>query len=103
MRPQAISILCVLGVMGAIFGAGLAVMGDGYTLDLRVWLLILAGVQLKAMQGIWNMKKWGVTLYAVKLVVVQLSWMFAGYWNVLDMLVPVLMMLALSKYYSDMR
>ena len=103
MRPQAVSIICVLGVIGAGMGILMALFWGSMSLDYRIWVIALSAVQIKAMQGVWHMKKWGVVLYAVKLVVAQLGLMVMGGWSALGMMVPVLMMLILSNYYSDMR
>lgn len=103
MRPQAVSIICVLAFVGAVAGILLALLSGSIGLDYKIWIIGLSAVQLKAVQGIWNMKKWGVVLFAVKLVAAQLGMMVAGDWSALGMMVPVLMMLILSNYYSDMR
>ncbi len=66
-------------------------------------MLGLAAVQIKAIQGIWNMKKWGIVLYAVKMVLAQLGMMMAGFWSFTGLMFPVLIMLVLSNYYGDMK
>ena len=103
MRPQLISIICVLGIFGAVASVVATIWSNAYTLEYRLWMFVMAGIQLKAIQGIWNMKKWGVVLYAVKLVLVQFGMMVAGFWSPIDLMFPVLIMLALSQYYNEMR
>lgn len=103
MRPQVISIICLLGIIGAAASAFMAISTDVFTWDYRLWVLGLAAVQVKAIQGIWNMKKWGVVLYAVKMVLVQLGMMMAGFWSFTSLMFPVLIMLVLSNYYGDMK
>lgn len=103
MRPQVISIICLIGILGAGASIFMAFTADVFTMDYRIWMLLMAGVQIKAIQGIWQMKKWGVVLYAVKLALVQLGMIMAGFWSAANLMVPVVIMLVLSKYYSAMR
>ncbi len=103
MRPQIISIICVLGVIGVAFSVVLAIGSDMFTMEYRLWTLGMACVSLKALQGIWHMKKWGVVLYAVKLALSQVAMMMAGLWSAIDLMVPVAIMLVLSNYYGDMK
>lgn len=103
MRPQVISIICVLGIIGAAASVFTAIWSNAFGLEYRLWMFVMAGVQLKAVQGIWNMKKWGVVLFAVKLVLVQFGMMVAGFWSPFALMFPVVIMLALSQYYGEMR
>ena len=103
MRPQVISIICLFGIFGVAAGVFTAIGSSNLGLEYRLWTFVMAGVQLKAIQGIWNMKKWGVALYAVKLVLVQFGMMVAGFWSPIALMFPVLIMLVLSQYYGDMK
>ena len=53
MRPQIISIICLLGIFGVAASVFFAFTADAYTLDYRIWTLLMAGVKVKAIQGIW--------------------------------------------------
>lgn len=103
MRPQLISLICLFGIFGAVASVVFAFWADDMTLGYRAWMLLMAGIQIKAIQGIWNMKKWGVVLYAVKFALVQIALMIGGFWSVTYLAFPVLILLGLSQYYSDMR
>ena len=103
MRPQLVSIICLFGIIGAAGSVVFAFSADELTFGYRAWMLLMAGIQIKAIQGVWNMKKWGVVLYAVKFALVQVALMVGGFWSVTHLAFPVLILLGLSQYYSDMR
>ncbi len=103
MRPQLVSLICLFGIFGAVASLAFAFWAEDLTFGYRAWMLLMAGIQIKAIQGVWNMKKWGVVLYAVKFALVQVGLLIGGFWSAVNLAFPVLILLGLSKYYSEMR
>lgn len=74
-RPIAITIICVLGFIGAaltiplIFSSAAGAIGAWYP----PYLALSAVVGLVCMIGLWKMMKWSVFVYTAFVVLIRLS------------------------------
>ena len=91
-RPIAITIICILGFIGAalsiplIFSDMAGAIGAWYPPYLG--FSALAG--LICMIGMWKMKKWGVFAYTVLVIINQVVLFSMGVWNPFALLIPAI-------------
>ena len=107
-RPSSITLICVLGIVGAleIFWAifypstssTLQRLGLGFTLYLAFSALIL----LVCMIGLWLMKKWSVYTYTVLSVINQIALVSLGRWNIGALLIPAIVLYFGYRHLSKM-
>ena len=91
-RPVAITVICILGFIGAalsiplIFSSAAQSIGSWYP----PYLGASSVVGLICMFGLWNMKKWSVFVYTLLVVVNQVVLFSMGLWNPFALLIPVI-------------
>ena len=91
-RPVAITVICILGFIGAaltiplIFSSTVQSIGSWYP----PYLGASAVVGLICMVGLWKMKKWAVFLYTLLVVINQVVLFTMGVWNPFALLIPVI-------------
>ena len=91
-RPVAITVICVLGFIGAaitiplIFSNAASSIGGWYP----PYLAFSAAVGLACMIGMWKMKKWGAYTYTGIVGLNQLVLLAMGVWNIVSLLVPAI-------------
>jgi len=89
-RPVVITILCVLGFLGAcfsiplLFTRGAILIGDWYPL----YLGISAVIVIICFIGLWKMKKWGAYAYIGLTVVDQIFLLMMGIWTIFSLVIP---------------
>jgi len=104
-RPIAITIICVLGFIGAaltipmIFTAAAGNIGSWYP----PYLALTAVIGLVCMIGLWRMMKWAVFAYTAFVVVNQIVLMAMGVWTILALLIPAVVIAIGFAYLSKMK
>ena len=89
-RPIAITIICVLGFIGAalsiplVFSDLARAVGSWYP----PFLAFSALVGLVCMIGLWKMKKWAVFAYTAFVVLNQVILIAMGLWTVFALIIP---------------
>ena len=89
-RPTAITIICILGFIGAaftipmIFSDLAAQVGSWYP----PYLGLSAVVGLVCMLGLWKMKKWAAYTYIVFVALNQRVLLAMGVWNIIALIIP---------------
>ncbi len=90
-RPTAITVICVLGFIGAaitiplaMFSASSGLLPGWYT----PYLLLSAAVGLACMIGMWKMKKAAALGYVAFTGVNQLILLVAGMWSIGSLVIP---------------
>jgi hypothetical protein len=89
-RPTAITVICVLGFIGAliviplIFSPLAERVGSWYP----PYLGFSAVVGFICMIGLWQMKKWAAYLYTGFTLVNQIILLTMGSWNILALILP---------------
>jgi len=103
-RPAAITAICVLGALGV---AGIAYLFSTGRLEGPDWympyLVATAVVGLIAMFGMFQMRRWGVYLYAGMFAVNQVVLFSTGLWTAASIIAPVIVIGVAVMYLSDMR
>ena len=103
-RPVAITIICVLGFIGAaitvpiIFSSIASSIGAWYP----PYLAVSAVVGLACMVGLWMMKKWAVFTYTGLLALNQVVMMAMGIWNVFALVIPLIVVVIAFMNLSKM-
>ena len=91
-RPTAITVICVLGFIGAAFTIPLIFsdiagqIGSWYPL----YLGLSAIIGLVCMVGLWQMKKWAAYTYTGFVGLNQIVHLTMGVWNVMALLIPAI-------------
>ncbi|MDP2687978.1 MAG: hypothetical protein Q8O62_12195 [Aequorivita sp.] len=89
-RPIAITIICILGFIGAIFTIPLifsdkaSIIGSWYP----PYLGFSAIVGLICMIGLWQMKKWAAYLYTGFVGLNQIVLLTMDVWNIMAIILP---------------
>ena len=103
-RPLSISIICVLGFIGAVFTIPL-IFSD-IVRQIGPWyppfLALSAVVGLACMIGLWMMKKWAAYTYTVFAVICQIVLLVMGAWNVMSLVIPAIIVILALKNLSKM-
>ena len=103
-RPVAITVICILGFIGAalsiplIFSSVASNIGGWYP----PFLGLSAVVGLICMIGLWKMKKWAVFLYTAMCVVIQVVLFAMHMWTPFSLLFPVIIIAIGFAYLSKM-
>lgn len=104
-RPVAITIICILGFIGAALSIPAIFMGA--TSSIGAWyppyLAFSAVVGLVCMIGLWKMMKWSVFAYTAFVVLNQIVLMAMGVWNIFALLIPAIVIAIGFTYLSKMK
>ena len=89
-RPTVITVVCVIGVVGAALSV--PVMFSDVARAIGAWYAPYMACSVIASMvciiGLWKMRRWSVYLYAGIAVTNQLVTLSMGIWHFLDLLVP---------------
>ena len=89
-RPTAITVICILGFIGAAFTVPLLFLPT--TWKIAPWyapyLAVSALIGLCCMLGMWKLKRWAVIAYTVFAGINQIVLIASGLWNPLALGVP---------------
>jgi len=89
-RPTAITVICILGFIGAAFTVPLLFLPT--TWKIAPWYAPYLGVSaligLGCMLGLWRLKRWAVVAYTAFAGINQIVLIAAGLWNPLALGVP---------------
>jgi hypothetical protein len=104
-RPLVITIICVLGFLGAlvtiplIFSPTARAIGEWYEPTLAAAAL----VGLVCMIGLWLMRRWAVYVYTAMCVINQAVLLKMGVWNPLTLIIPAVVIVVMFVYLRRMR
>jgi hypothetical protein len=107
-RPVAITVICILGFLGALLTIPLFMMAASLSMGLGVgswYLLYLAFatvVGLACMVGLWRMKKWAAYTYAGFVAINQVVLIAGGLWTIFSLLIPAVVVIIALKYSPRM-
>ena len=103
-RPIAITIICVVGFIGAVISVPL--IFSSVAQSIGAWyppyLAFCSVVGLACMVGLWMMKRWAVFLYTGLLVVNQVVLLAMGVWNPLALVLPLIVVVVAFMNLSKM-
>lgn len=103
-RPVAITVIAIIGFIGAIlvipviFSEAAQSIGAWYP----PYLGLSALIGLVCMVGLWMMKKWGVIVYALFVVINQIVLSLMGVWNIFALVIPAIVIIVGFSYFSRM-
>lgn len=104
-RPLAITILCVIGFIGALFT--IPVMFTDIPGQLHPWypplLLFSAVVGAACLVGFWKMRRWALYTYTGFSLVNQVVLLEMGQWSLLAILPPLTVIAIGFMYLHRMR
>lgn len=112
-RPTAITVVCVLSLLGgliavALVATDLAGFRDllGAVSALYPWYPLYLGgsvaIGLISLVGIWRMKLWALKLYAAMFIIGQLISVLMGAWSPISMAIPLIFLVIVAKYRGEM-
>ncbi len=109
-RPVAITVICVIGFIGALLSVPLllAVLSGAVNTGVALpgwygpYLGLSIVIGLVSMIGLWMMKKWGAILYAVLFLVNQIVLFTAGLWSPFALLIPLIVIAVAFSQFSKM-
>src|SRR5687768_15368663 len=103
-RPTAITVICVLGFIGAaitiplIFSEAARQIGSWYP----PYLGLSALVGLICMIGLWNMKRWAAYTYTAFVLINQIVLLAMGVWNIMALLIPAIVIAIAMTHLKKM-
>jgi hypothetical protein len=104
-RPVAITIICVLGFIGAalsilvIFSEAARAIGAWYP----PYLAFSAVAGFVCMIGLWKMMKWAVFAYTAFVILNQVVLFSMGVWNIFALIIPTVVIAIGFTYLSKMK
>jgi hypothetical protein len=104
-RPVAITIICVLGFIGAALTIPLIFsdIARGIGAWYPPYLAFSAVVGFVCMIGLWQMMKWSVFVYTAFVVLNQVVLFAMGVWNIFGLLIPAIVIAIGLTYLSRMK
>jgi hypothetical protein len=91
-RPTAITVICVIGFIGAAFTIPL--IFSNIALQIGSWyppyLGLSAIIGFISMVGLWQMKKWAAYTYTGFVGLNQIVLLAMGVWNIMALIIPAI-------------
>jgi hypothetical protein len=104
-RPIAITIICILGFIGAALTLPALFLEE--VRNIAPWYPVLVVVSsvigLACMIGLWMMQKWAVYAYTALTAAGQVILIATGLWNVFSLILPAIIVIVMFMYLSRMR
>ena len=104
-RPVAISIICVIGFLGA--SVSFALVFSPMSHQIGAWyppyLAACAVIGLACMFGLLMMRKWAVYAYTAVAAINQVVFVYKGVWNIWALVIPGVVIVVMFLYVKRMR
>jgi hypothetical protein len=103
-RPTAITIICVMGFIGAVFTIPLIFshktnhIGSWYP----AYLILSSIIGFLCMIGLWNMKKWAAYTYTSFVGLNQIILITMGVWNPISLIIPAIVVGVVMRNLNKM-
>ena len=107
-RPIAITIICVIGLIGALITLPL-LFSDAVARVARsapwypVLLAASAVTGLACMIGLWQMRRWAVYVYTAMFAVTQIVFVVSRLWTPTSLIAPAIVIVIMFIYLPKMR
>lgn len=105
VRPTAITVICVLGLLGAVFT--IPMLFTEVARQIGAWYppylglsAVIGGI---CMIGFWQMRRWAVFTYTGFCAINQVILFATGNWNAFALVFPGIVIAILYSYLSRMR
>ncbi len=110
LRPLAITVICVIALVGAVFTVigGIYLLSAGadslVVLPSWYWVFLAASsvIGLISFVGLWLMKKWGLYLYTAGAAIAQIVLITTGLWTIVSLIMPLIVIIVGFLYVSRM-
>lgn len=104
-RPTAITVICVIGFIGAAFTIPLIFSDIAHKIGAWYppYLAFSAVVGFVCMVGLWKMRRWAVFTYTGFVALNQLVMLMMGVWNLFALLIPGIVIAIAFTHLSKMR
>ncbi len=103
-RPTIITILCIIGFIGAAFA--IPIVFSPLAKQIAPWYppYVGAGVLIGviALIGLWKMKRWGIYLYTGYFFITSIVLIASGLWSMTSAIVPLLVIIIGFSQYKKM-
>ena len=103
-RPTSITVICVIGFLGAIISAPLVF--SPIAQQIGAWYPPYLGfssiVGLVCMFGLWMMKKWAAYTYTGFVAINQIVLLAMGVWNIMALVIPAIVIFFSLKHAPKM-
>ncbi len=103
-RPVLLTIVCIIGFIGvilsfpSIFSPFVKKMGDFYP----ALFGCLIAANFISIVGVWNMKRWGFTLFLISSLINQIAKLLTNNWTITDIILPILFLGVSVFFYNRM-
>ncbi|WP_017730756.1 hypothetical protein [Nafulsella turpanensis] len=105
-RPLPITIICILGLIGAVVSLPGILSGSPQIKELGEWfhyhLAISTIFGFCCFLGLWSMKRWALYLYSGILLINQIILLIVGLWNPSSLILPLLVVIFGVAYFHKM-
>ena len=105
IRPTAITIICVIGFIGALVAVPVAFTDAARSIGTWYppYLAISAGIGFCCMMGLWQMRRWAVFAYLAFCMLNQVILFGMGFWSLSALLIPGIVIAISLSYLSAMK
>jgi hypothetical protein len=88
-RPTAIAVICVVGIIGALFPIPLIFTNwaGSVGVPFQLFLALRSIVPIVCMVGLWQMRRWALITYTAFVVLVQVGLLAFGMWGAIQFLI----------------
>jgi hypothetical protein len=103
-RPTILTVICIISFVAAvlgfptIFSPFIKKQGDFFP----AFTGILISLEFISVVGVWYMKKWGVRIYFLTVLLNQSLLIYIDNWAVYKLFLPVIFILLTAYYYKKM-
>jgi len=103
-KPLAITAICVIGIINAtqLINLVLSPMAKQLGSVYPVYFFLSVIVSLICVAGLWFLKRWAALAYSVTLVCNQLVLQAMGLWEITAVVIPVVIIGFLYRYFDKM-
>jgi|ERR1051325_2725081 len=105
VRPIAVTIVCVIGFVGALYA--LVLVFSSTAQSIAPWYPVLlaasAVIGFACMVGLWQMRRWAVYVYTAMFTVVQLLLIATDLWTPKALILPATYVAVMFMYLPRMR
>lgn len=103
-RPTAITVICVIGFVGAVFT--IPMIFSDIAKQIGSWyppyLALSAVIGLACMIGLWKMKKWAAYTYTGFVALNQVVLLAMDVWNIMALIIPGIVIGIALSYIKKM-
>lgn len=105
-RPLPITIICILGLIGAVVSLPSILSGSAHISEIGEWflyhLVISTIIGFCCFLGLWSMRKWALYFYSGILLINQIILLATGLWSPNSLIQPLIVVIFGVAYFHKM-